>query len=169
MGTLVVTYDYDYHATKHEPENREGVDPIFEVIGLFYPSAIDFERINPFDGGEVFLGNDEIRLKIFDDGEYVIYYRIELAGIDSPMKAYQKLAHLIENHWITRAMLNQFLAVLQKRFKYGPHEVAPVAKIIETWTAPFDEEAIRQFGINVVASMREEEEDWGCVGDLYIQ
>jgi len=48
-------------------------------------------------------------------------YPIELTRIDTPIKAYQWLVHLLEKSWVTREVLFDLVCVLQDRFGYNLH------------------------------------------------
>lgn len=51
-------------------------------------------------------------------------YTIELDRIDTPIKAYQWLVHLLEKNWITREVLFDMVDVLQRHFGYNLHDFA---------------------------------------------
>ena len=49
-------------------------------------------------------------------------YPIELTRIDTPIKAYQWIIHLLEKNWLTREVLFDLVDVLQRHFGYNLHD-----------------------------------------------
>lgn len=48
-------------------------------------------------------------------------YDISLERIDTPIKAYEWLVHLLEKNWITREILFEMVCILQEHFGYDLH------------------------------------------------
>ncbi len=69
----------------------------------------------------------KFRKGVYIDGNYLVLnirypYDIELSRIDTPVKAYQWIVHLLEKNWVTRAVLSEMVSLLEEKFGYNLHD-----------------------------------------------
>lgn len=50
------------------------------------------------------------------------FYDIELNRLDTPLKAYRWIVHLLGKNWITREALHKMVCLLQEHFGYNLHD-----------------------------------------------
>jgi hypothetical protein len=48
-------------------------------------------------------------------------YYIELSRIDTPIKVYQWVIHLLEKEWVSRELLFDMVDILERHFGYDLH------------------------------------------------
>ena len=73
----------------------------------------------------------KFRKGVYIDGNYLVLnirypYDIELSRIDTPVKAYQWIVHLLEKNWVTRAVLSEMVSLLEEKFGYNLHDYSDI-------------------------------------------
>ncbi len=83
-------------------------------------------NVNIYDNDEVYRRGDYLNLRHYigiSTGRHPVDYEIELSRLNTPTKALQFLAHLLEKTWVTRDMLFRMVCILEKNFKYNLSEL----------------------------------------------
>lgn len=91
---------------------------------------MDLSNVNPYDNEEVYRCGNYLHLKHhpgFRGAGPALIYDIELSRLDTPIKVYQWIVHLLEKNWITRDMLFRMVAILEIHFGYNLHEFTDAA------------------------------------------
>ena len=91
---------------------------------------MDLTNVNPYDNEEVYRCGGYLNLKHyvgFGSGRHPIVYDIELSRLDTPIKLYQWIVHLLEKNWITRDMLFRMVAICEIHFQYDAHRFIEAA------------------------------------------
>jgi hypothetical protein len=65
---------------------------------------------------------------IYIEGDYLVLnvrypYEIELSRLNTPLKAFHFLVHLLEKNWVDRRLLFNFVSILEKHFGYDLHSI----------------------------------------------
>lgn len=92
--------------------------------------VMDLTNVNPYDNEEIFRCGDCLNLRHyvgFRSGRHPVIYSIELDRLDTPIKVYQWIIHLLEKNWISREMLARMVAILEIHFQYNLHEFTNAA------------------------------------------
>lgn len=92
--------------------------------------VMNLADVNPYDNEEVYRCGDCLNLRHhvgFRSGRHPVIYSIELSRLDTPLKVYQWIIHLLEKNWITRDMLHRMVAILEIHFQYDLHEFTNAA------------------------------------------